>query len=116
MNYKVINLKDEQFVDKTPDQIRPGIDADYVVIISGNSEHLIIPEELHDKINLPETGAVYCEGPNEVFPIIQPQLQWKFSPKMIAIKTQFLNNETTDFNNLFETIIRIYNKAIVRRV
>lgn len=117
MSYTTIDLSDEWIKGKTPDEIRVGVKEDYIVIRKRNSTSAFsIPQRLHDLIQKPETGAVYCEPPDKVFPIIQPHLQFRFEPDVIAIKTSLFNNTNVNLNNLFDTLICVYNKAIVRRV
>lgn len=98
---------------ETADQLRVGITEDYVILKKVDYD---IPQKLHDAIRRPETGAAYCESPTEAFPIIQPQLQARFEPSVIALKTELFNGENVDLTSFFNTIIKVYHKAIVRRI
>lgn len=113
MSYTMINLNDEWISGKTPDQIRVGITEDYIIL---KKSDVSIPQKLHDLIQKPETGAVYLESSDQIFPIIQPHLQFRFEPEIIALKTQLFNNENINLSSFFDTLIRIYYKSIVRRV
>lgn len=117
MGYTTIDLNDEWLKGKTPDQIRAGITEDYIVIKKvGSLSSPSVPQKLHDLIRQPETGAIYCEPPDRVFPSFHPHLQTRFEPEVIAVKTVLFSNENVNLNSLFDTLVQIYNKAIVRRV
>ena len=114
MNYTVIDMTEEWLKDKTPDEIRLGITEDIIILKKNKQDN--IPLALFEKINNPQTGAVYCETYKTFFPIFCPTLNFQFEPDLIAIKTELFNSENIVLNSFFQTIAKIYTKAIVRRV
>ena len=114
MSYTIVCLDNEAISSGTPDLLRSTVTDDYIILKKSAEES--IPAKLFEAIEKPETGAAYCEPEDGFFPIIQPSLQTKFTPNVIAIKTSLFTNENVVLDDLFETIIKIYNKAIVRRV
>jgi len=117
VGYAVIDLNNKPSQIDTPDQIRSRVKEDYIIVKKLKPSSVFsVPQKLHDLIQNPETGAVYCEPTNKIFPSLHPYLQISFEPEIIAIKIELFTDENVNLNSLFDTIVRIYNKAIVRRV